>query len=124
MHLTNLTYLARGSSGGVCELSSYARLACNKRTDLVEGVLRTIRATGGFARPLIFAWNAWEAITGACERRRGREIKTMREEQKNKKKKQRNNQPQVCATRGGVPEKIAFEEKNAITMLLLVADWY
>ena len=76
MHPTNLTYLARGSSGGVCELSSYARLACNKdpylRTDLVEGVLRTIRAIGGFARPLIFAWNAWEAITGACERRRGR----------------------------------------------------
>jgi hypothetical protein len=94
------------------------------RTDLVEGVLRTIRATGGFARRLIFSWNAWEAITGACERRRGKKIKKkMREEEQNKKIE---NNPTVnhwSATRRGVPEIIACE-KNAITMLLLVADWY
>ena len=47
----------------------------------------------------------------------------MREEQKNIKKE---NNPTVnhwSATRRGVPEIIACEQ-NAITMLLLVADWY
>ena len=65
---TNLTNLARGSSGGVRELTSRTRHAFALRTDLVEGMLRAVSATDSFARRLLLAWNAWEAITGACER--------------------------------------------------------
>ena len=64
----NLTYLARGSSGGVRELSSYARLACNLRTDLVEGVLRAVGAIGGGNRCLQRSWNAPKTCAGTFRR--------------------------------------------------------